>query len=98
MAASHTTLLTRKGQTTIPAEFRDQMGLQEGDRLIWTYTDGELRVQSVRERVRRNAGVFKSQIPPLPPGGVEQRMAEEKEAAALSWSSPTDVPPAPADR
>lgn len=86
MASSHSTLLTRKGQTTIPVKFREQLGLEEGDRLIWTYSDGELKVASAREFVRRTAGAFKDCVPPLPPGGLEQRLAEEKEAAAHGWT------------
>lgn len=76
----HHSRLTRKGQATIPAEMREKLDLKEGDELIWAYSDGALRVTSARCIVRRTAGIFKDQIPPLLPGNIEQRMAEEDEA------------------
>jgi len=36
--------------------------------------------------VRRTAGIFKDHVPPMPPGGIEQRMAEEKETASRGWT------------
>ena len=86
MAHSYTTILTRKGQTTIPAELREELGLKQGDQIIWTRVDGDVRMTSAREVVRRTAGIFRDRIPQLPPGGIEQRMAVEKAAAEQGWT------------
>jgi AbrB family looped-hinge helix DNA binding protein len=86
MVHSYTTVLTRKGQTTIPAELREELGLKQGDQIIWTKVNGDVRMIPAREVVRRTAGIFKDRVPPLPPGGIEQRMAEEKEAATRGWT------------
>lgn len=86
MNRSFTSVVTRKGQATIPAELRDELGLKEGDKLVWTQKDGSLSVTPAVEVIRRTAGIFKDKIPPLPPGGIEQRMKEEKDAAARGWT------------
>jgi AbrB family looped-hinge helix DNA binding protein len=59
------TVLTRKGQTTIPVEIRRELGLREGDRIAWILDrDGAhiSREESVTERTR---GVFRHAGPPL---------------------------------
>jgi AbrB family looped-hinge helix DNA binding protein len=90
MARSYQSTLTRKGQATIPIELREEFGLREGDKLIWSRENGHIVVTTAQELVRRTAGIFKDRVPPLPPGGIEQRMAEEKEAAARGWTERWD--------
>ena len=44
------TVVTERGQTSIPAEVRKEMGLHPGVRLVWErLSDDELRVSVVRE-------------------------------------------------
>lgn len=47
-----TTRITRKGQVTIPKEFREEFGLDEGDELRWEKTEDGLRVR----KATRSAG------------------------------------------
>lgn len=51
---------TSKGQTTIPKEVRDVMGIKDGTPLTWTYENGELRVRARTKRLED----FKPMIPP----------------------------------
>lgn len=46
----HQSRLSSKGQTTIPAEIRDYLGLKPGDRIIYAVSDGkvELRARNLR--------------------------------------------------
>jgi AbrB family looped-hinge helix DNA binding protein len=55
-------LVTRKGQVTVPIEFRRQLGIQEGDSVEFTLEDGALRLRPTRSRVHES---FQA-VPPLP--------------------------------
>ncbi len=41
------TTLTRKGQVTVPVEIRRALGLKEGDKLLFTMKNGEVRLAQV---------------------------------------------------
>ena len=51
---------TSKGQTTIPKQVRDAMGIKDGTPLSWTLENGELKV---RARTRRLED-FVAMVPP----------------------------------
>jgi antitoxin PrlF len=55
-------LVTRKGQVTVPIEFRRQLGIQEGDSVEFTLENGALRLRPTRSRVDES---FQA-VPPLP--------------------------------
>jgi AbrB family looped-hinge helix DNA binding protein len=84
MTRSYQSTLTRKGQATIPIELRDELGMKEGDRLIWTYSDGSLTVTTAREVVQRTAGIFKDRASELPPGGIDLLLREEELALEMA--------------
>lgn len=49
--------LTSKGQTTIPKEIRDRLGVQPGDRLTFTLMpDGTVRLRAKNKSVLALAG------------------------------------------
>jgi AbrB family looped-hinge helix DNA binding protein len=69
-----------KGRLVIPAQMREALGMQDGDVLDLRVVDGELRVATLRERIRRVQERAKSYIKP----GVslsEELSAERREAA-----------------
>lgn len=49
---------TSKGQTTIPKEVRDAMGIKDGTPLTWTYENGELRVIAKTKRLEDFVGLL----------------------------------------
>lgn len=49
---------TSKGQTTIPKDVRDAMGIKDGTPLTWTYENGELRVRAKTRRLEDFAGLL----------------------------------------
>lgn len=42
-----TTIITRRGQVTIPKSYRDALQLEEGDVVRWDLTDGKLVLQRI---------------------------------------------------
>ena len=51
---------TSKGQTTIPKQVRDAMGIKDGTPLTWTYVNGELKVRAKTRRLED----FRPMVPP----------------------------------
>jgi len=48
--------VTRRGQTTIPAEFRKRFGIKEGDELIWEHTEAGLLLKAF-PKLEESAGI-----------------------------------------
>jgi len=75
------TVMTRKGQVTVPAEIRRQLGLKRGDRLAFVLDKGEVRLTRTGSVVERTAGAFRTRRPALTAEelreAAERAMAEE---------------------
>jgi AbrB family looped-hinge helix DNA binding protein len=70
------TVVTRKGQVTVPAEIRRELGLQRGDKVAFILENGNVRFERATSVVERTAGIFKSNEPPL--SAEELRRAAEE--------------------
>jgi len=51
-------LVTRKGQVTIPIEIRRQLNIREGDRVRFIRDGDEIRIAPVGDVVAQTAGAF----------------------------------------
>src|SRR5688500_190739 len=67
--------VTSKGQTTVPKEVRDFLGLEEGTQLEWTLEDGKATVKPRTLRAVDLAGFMGK-----PPSGVHLTIEEMNEA------------------
>ncbi len=72
----HRSVVTRKGQITIPAEFRRALGLKEGDKVALSLEEGEVRLSRTGSVVAATAGALKSDMLALTPS-EERRQAEQ---------------------
>jgi len=73
--------LTSKGQTTIPKEIRDALGLKPGDRIRFVLEDENRVVLSVpRRTIEDLAGMFYD--PDRKPVSIEQMNEDMKQAVA----------------
>jgi AbrB family looped-hinge helix DNA binding protein len=74
-------VITRKGQVTVPAEIRRQLGLKRGDRVAFVLDEGEVRITRTGSVVERTAGAFRTRRPALTAEelreAAERAMAEE---------------------
>ena len=77
------TVITRKGQITIPAEIRKALKLSEGDRVAISLNGEEVKVRRSQSVVARTAGIARSELPPLS-AEEERRVAEEMIAEAAA--------------
>ena len=69
------TVITRKGQITLPAEMRRALDLKQGDRVAVSLEAEGLRVRPTKGVVAATAGALKSDRPPL----SERELREEFE-------------------
>lgn len=82
--------VTSKGQTTIPKEVRDQLGLDQGTRIEWTVEDGKAVVRPRKLRAVDLAGILHR--PGMKPATLEefdeaimQAVAEDDERIMREW-------------
>lgn len=73
-------VVTRKGQITIPAEFRKALGLKEGDKVALSLEEGQVRLAPSESVVTRTAGIFKTDEPAK--SAEELRVLAEEAIAA----------------
>jgi AbrB family looped-hinge helix DNA binding protein len=77
----YTIELGDRGRLVLPADVRRRLGLEEGERLILTVEgDGDLRLVSLREQVRRLRGLLKDVVPGRDLAGelIEERREEAR--------------------
>jgi antitoxin PrlF len=75
------TIVTRKGQVTIPADIRRALGIKEGDKVAFVLEDDQVTLTRKGSVVEQTAGALKSDMPALTPqeerAATEQAIAEE---------------------
>ena len=53
------TTVTRKGQITIPAEIRRALSINEGDKVLVAFDDGQVRLERYGGVAERTAGMLR---------------------------------------
>ncbi len=75
------TVVTRKGQVTLPVEIRRRLGLKEGDKVAFVESEQGIQVVRPESVVARTAGMLKSEIAMMSPDderqAAEQAIADE---------------------
>jgi AbrB family looped-hinge helix DNA binding protein len=74
------TVITRKGQVTVPAAIRRELGLQEGDAVEFVLAGGEARLIPRSSAVERTAGAL-SRYAKRPVAAEAAREAAERAIA-----------------
>jgi AbrB family looped-hinge helix DNA binding protein len=75
----YTTVVTRKGQITIPVEIRRSLGIDKGDRVALVLEGSQVRLALSPGVVARTAGILKTVTPPI--SAEELRQAAESAIA-----------------
>lgn len=55
--------MSEGGRVVVPLEIRKALGLQEGDTVLWELVDGEARLTTRRERLRRAQALVRQYVP-----------------------------------
>ena len=70
-----TSAITSKGQTTLPKQVREALGVGAGDRVRYVILDNEVRVLPMRP-IGRLFGALKHDGPRVTPEDMERAIAE----------------------
>lgn len=81
-----TTLLTRKGQITVPVRIREELGLKEGDKLAFIRTGQEITIKRSESIVLQTAGALQGNVPALSPHELRQAAEDAIADEALARS------------
>jgi AbrB family looped-hinge helix DNA binding protein len=75
--SSYRTVISSKGQVVIPAELRDEFGLEKGTRATWTRERGRLILTPITERILDE---IRGCLKPAPgePSAFEESLAERE--------------------
>ena len=68
---STTSKIAAGGRVVIPAEYRRTLGLNDGDKVIIRVEDGELRILSIKQALRRAEEIVSKYVP------ADQSLADE---------------------
>ncbi|MDM7321910.1 MAG: AbrB/MazE/SpoVT family DNA-binding domain-containing protein [Gammaproteobacteria bacterium] len=55
--------MSEGGRVVVPAEIRKALGLKDGDTVLWELVDGEARLTTKRERLRRTQEWVRQYVP-----------------------------------
>jgi AbrB family looped-hinge helix DNA binding protein len=66
------------GRVLIPADVRTELGVKEGDVLVASMVDGELRLMSMATAVKRAQAMIRAFIPEGGPSMVDELIAERR--------------------
>ncbi len=69
------------GRTVIPASLREQLGIKDGDQLLWEIQDGQLVVTTRTAQLRKAQARFQRQVPSDAPSLADELIAERRAEA-----------------
>ena len=61
--ARSVTRITQGGRIVIPVDYRKALGLRTGDEVMIRLQDGEIRIRSIDEGIRRAQGLIRHLVP-----------------------------------
>jgi len=56
--AMNTAIMSQGGRVVIPKQYREKLGVKEGDEVIWTEVDGQIVLTSRRQQLERAERFF----------------------------------------
>ena len=69
------------GRVVIPAAFRSQLNIKDGDQLIWTIRDGELIATTRQAQLRKAQALFQTFVPKNTASLADELMTERRAAS-----------------
>jgi AbrB family looped-hinge helix DNA binding protein len=77
---AHLSVITRKGQVTLPADIRRTLGLKQGDSVAFRVEDGEVRLTPARATLADGYQSIPALAEPKTWKEIEKTVADERAA------------------
>jgi len=78
----NTSKLSQGGRVVIPREFREKLGVGEGDSVIWTEVDGQIVLTSRLAQIKRAQRFFAELMADYTGGSLVDELIAERRAEA----------------
>ncbi len=73
--------LSEGGRVVIPAEVRQSLGIKEGDTVLFELLNGEARITTRKEQLRRARELFRQSVPAVELSLADELIAERRAEA-----------------
>ncbi len=74
--------MSEGGRVVIPVEIRRQLGLKDGDTVLWEFSNGEARLTTRAANIKRAQELFQKYCPPQPGRSIVDELIAERRAEA----------------
>lgn len=77
-----TAVMSQGGRVVVPKQYREKLGVKEGDEVIWTEVDGQIVLTSRRQQVERARRFFDSLMADYAGGSLADELIAERRSEA----------------
>ena len=84
----NTATMSQGGRVVVPKQYREKLGVKEGDEVIWTESDGQIVLTSRRLQVESAERFFDALMTDYTGGSLADELIAERRAEALREATP----------
>jgi len=77
-------VMSQGGRVVVPKQYREKLGVKEGDEVIWTEVDGQVVLTSRRQELERAERFFDQLMAGYQGGSLADELIAERRAEAAS--------------
>lgn len=80
----NTATMSQGGRVVVPKEFRQKLGIKEGDEVIWTEVDGQVVLTSRRKQIEQAQKLCAALFAGQPARSLSDELIAERRAEAAA--------------
>ncbi len=78
----NTATMSQGGRVVVPKQYREKLGVKEGDEVIWREVDGQIILTSRRQELERSERFFARMMEGYAGGSLADELIAERRAEA----------------
>jgi len=83
----NTATMSQGGRVVVPKQYREKLGVKEGDEVIWTEVDGQIVLTSRRQQLEQARRFFDKLMDGYAGGSLADELIAERRAEAAREDS-----------